>query len=122
MSRLAKILIMSIRVIALFSIIFGIILFLGRTESPTNYIAVHFAFGFLLAAGVFLIGVIALVHKMIPLGIVALLAAVFLPLTGFRQISTLGPNMGIPQILHIFVVFVAIGVAESAAAKIQRLG
>jgi hypothetical protein len=120
LSRLATILIMSIRLIALLSIILGIILFLGKTENPQNYIASHFAFGFLLAAAAFLLGVIALVQKIVPLGILGLLAAIALPLTGFRQISTLGPNMGVPQILHIFVVFAAIGIAEATAAKIKR--
>jgi di/tricarboxylate transporter len=120
LSRLAKILIMTIRLIALLSIILGIILYLGKTENPQNYIASHFAFGFLLAAAVFILGVIALVQKIVPLGVLGLLAAVALPLTGFRQISTLGPNMGIPQILHIVVVFAAIGIAEASAAKIQR--
>lgn len=120
MARLAQILIMSIRVIALLSIVLGVILFLGKSENPQNYIASHFAFGFLLAAAVFILGVVAIVQKFVPVGVVALLAAVALPLTGFRQISTLGPNMGIPQILHIFVVFVAIGVAEASAAKIKR--
>ena len=120
MSLLAKILIMSIRLIAVLSIILGVILFLGKTENPQNYIAGHFAFGFLLAAAVFLLGVIALTQKLVPLGIVGLLVAIALPWTGFRQISTLGPHMGIPQILHIFVVFAAIGVAEATAAKIKR--
>ena len=121
MSRLAKILIMSIRLIALLSIILGIILFLGKTENPQNDVASHFAFRFLLAAAVFILGVIALVQKIVPLGILGLVAAVALPLTGFRQISTLGPNMGIPQITHIIVVFAAIGIAEASAAKIQRV-
>jgi uncharacterized RDD family membrane protein YckC len=69
---------------------------------------------------VFILGVIALVQKIVPLGILGLVAAFALPLTGFRQISTLGPNMGVPQILHIIVVFAAIGIAEASAAKIQR--
>ena len=122
LSRLAQILIMSIRVIAVLSIILGIILFTGKTENPQNYVAAHFAFGFLLAAAVFILAVIALVQKIIPVGIVGLVAAIALPLTGFRQISTLGPNMGIPQILHIITVFVAIGVAEASAAKVKRVG
>ena len=122
MARLAQILIMSIRVIALLSIILGIILFLGKTENPQNFIASHFAFGFLLAAAVFILAVIALVQKIIPQGIVGIVAAIALPLTGFRQISTLGPNMGIPQILHIITVFAAIGVAEACASKIKRVG
>ena len=122
LARLAQIMIMSIRVIALLSIILGIILFLGKSENPQNYIAAHFAFGFLLAAAVFILGVIAIVQKFVPVGVVAIVAAIALPLTGFRQISTLGPNMGIPQILHIIVVFAAIGVAEAGAAKIKRAG
>ena len=120
MSRLAKILIMCVRLIALLSIILGVILFLGRTASTQNYIASHFAFGFLLAACVFLLGVVALTQKLIPLGVLGIVAAIALPYSGFKQIATIGPNLGGPQVLHIIVVLAALGIAEATAGKIKR--
>jgi hypothetical protein len=120
LSRLAKILIMTIRLIALLSIVLGVILFLGRTESPQNYIASHFAFGFLLTAAVFLLAIIALVQKIVPLGILGVVAAIALPITGFKQIATIGPHLGGAQISHIVVVLAAIGIAEATAGKIRK--
>jgi hypothetical protein len=120
LSRLAKILIMCVRLIALLSIILGIILFLGHKANPQNYIASHFAFGFLLAACVFLLGVVAMTLKMIPLGTLGVLAAIALPITGFKQIATIGPHMGGAQVGHIIVVLAALGIAEATAGKIKR--
>jgi hypothetical protein len=93
---------------------------MGHTANPQNYIASHFAFGFLLAACVFLLAVVALTQKIIPLGVLGVVAAVLLPITGFRQIATIGPNMGEPQLSHIIVVLAAIGIAEATAGKIKR--
>jgi len=121
LSALAKILIMLIRLVALVAIVFGIILFLGHSENPQNSIAAHFALGFLLTIALFLLGVVGIMRKVVPLGVLGILFAIALPITGFKQIATIGPHVGVPQILHIIVVLAALGIAEATAAKIKRL-
>lgn len=121
MKKVAFILIMSVRLFALLSIIAGVCLWSGKWAPQSQTIVlVHFVLGFLVAADVLGLAIVALISRIWALGALGIVFAVCLPATGFMQISTIGPNLGTPQIAHILIVLGAIGVAEASAAKIKR--
>jgi len=121
MQRAAFILIMSVRLLALFSIVVGIALMSGHwADAKSTLILVHFLLGFLTTSFVLGLGIIALLNKLFPVGLLSLLFAFCLPVTGFLQLASIGPHLGAPQIVHIVVIVAAIGLAEATTAKIKR--
>jgi hypothetical protein len=113
---LTKVLIMLVRLLALAAISLGGLLWAGHER----YLAPHLICGFLLAAVVFLLAVMALIkHATIP-GILGVLFAVFLPVVGLKQLPLTFHTLGAIQVAHVVVALATIGVAESLYAAIRR--
>ena len=117
MAKLAKILIMLIRVIALAAIIFGVMIWLGTFP---QLLQAHMGFGFLIALMMAVLAVIALVKRVFALGILGLIAAILLPVIGMRQFPLAFRHLGPTQISHLIIVFAALGIAESTYKAILR--
>ncbi len=121
MKKVAFILIMSVRLLALLSIVVGICLWSGKfVAQQQTLIMLHFLLGFLTVADVLGLGIVALMCKQWALGILDILLMLGVPISGFKQIATIGPNMGGPQITHIVLVLVVLGLAEATAGRIKR--
>ena len=117
MAKFTKLLIMLMRVFALASIVFGIMVWLG---SFPQLLASHIAIGFLIAIIVGILGVLALLRGAYALGILGLIAAFLLPVIGLRQFPLAFRHLGAIQVSHIIVVFAALGIAESSYAAIRK--
>lgn len=117
MAKLTKTLIMLIRALSLAAIIFGIMVWLGAFP---NLLQSHIAFGFLIAIMLGMLAVIALVKRVIALGILGLCAAVLLPVIGLRQFPLAFRHLGPIQVSHVIIVFAALGIAESTYQAIRR--
>lgn len=113
---MAKILIMLVRVLGVAAIIVGGLLWSGRE----SLLGPHIGLGFLVAAVLFTLSVIALMRKAVVPGILGVVAAVALPIAGFMQFPITKGEVRPVQIAHFFVALFAIGLAErlySAARK-----
>ncbi|MGE5110220.1 MAG: hypothetical protein ACM3JB_05130 [Acidobacteriaceae bacterium] len=117
MTKFAKVLIMLIRALALVSIVFGVMIWLG---SFPQLLASHIALGFLVAIIVGILGVLALLRGAYALGILGLLAAFLLPVIGLRQFPLAFRHLGAIQVSHIIIVFAALAIAESSYIAIRK--
>ena len=117
MAKAAKVLIMLVRVIALVSIIFGVLIWTGQMP---NLLGAHIGLGFLITAMLAILAIMALLKRAFPMGALGLLAAVALPWIGFRQFPLSFMHIGAIQVAHILVVIAALGLAESLAAAIRK--
>lgn len=119
MAKLAKILILFIRALALAAIIFGIMIWLGTFP---NLLEAHMGLGYLIAICVAILAVIALMKRAFALGILGLCAAVLLPVIGMRQFPLAFRHLGPIQVSHLIIVFAALGIAESTYKAIRAAG
>ncbi len=119
MLKLAKVLVMLIRALALATIIFGIMIWMGAFP---QLLASHIAIGFLIAIMLAVLALIALVKRVFALGILGLAAAVLLPVIGLRQFPLAFRHLGPIQVSHLIIVFAALGIAESTYSAIRRSG
>ncbi len=117
MVKFAKILIMLIRALSLAAIIFGVMIWLGTFP---QLLPSHMGLGFLIALSVAVLAVIALARRVVGLGILGLAAAVALPAVGLKQFPLAFRHLGLIQILHLIVVFAALGIAESTYQAIRK--
>lgn len=117
MAKIAKVLIMLVRVIALVSIILGIMIWTGQMP---NLLGAHIGLGFLITAIVTILAIIALAKRAFTMGALGLVAAVALPWIGFRQFPLSFMHIGATQVAHILVVIATLGLAESLAAAIRK--
>ncbi len=117
MAKLSKILIMLIRVLALAAIIFGVMIWLGTFP---QLLEAHMGFGFLITLLLAALAVVALVKRVYGLGALGLIAAVLLPVIGMRQFPLAFRHLGPIQIIHLIVVFAALGIAENTYRAIRN--
>lgn len=117
MINIAKALIMVVRVVALISILLGVLIWNG---SAPGTLAAHIGLGFLITVSVLVLGVTALMSRAFVPGILALVFGALIPVFGFRQFPLVFNVVTTPQILHVVIVLVALGVAEMAAAAIKK--
>ena len=108
---------MLVRVIALVSIIFGVLIWTGQMP---NLLGAHIGLGFLITAMLAILAIMALLKRAFPMGALGLLAAVALPWIGFRQFPLSFMHIGAIQVAHTLVVIAALGLAESLAAAIRK--
>ncbi len=114
----AKVLIMLVRLIAILSIVFGIMIWSGTGQ---QFLGAHIGLGFLITLCIGLLAVIGLANRVIPLGILALVFAVLLPVVGLKQFPlAMSPNFGLIQTLHVIVVLAALGIAEALHARVAK--
>lgn len=118
MLKLAKVLIMLVRLTAVFSIVLGILILSGTN---TQYVAAHMGLGFLIVLLVVILGILALVRRAVGLGLVAIVCAFLLAYIGLRQFPlTFGWHLSVIQISHIIVALVTLGIAEALHGAIRR--
>ena len=115
---MAKALIMVVRVLGLAGIVLGALLWSGREQ----YLNPHIGAGFLVAAVVFVLAVIALTKQAVVPGILGVVLAVLLPVIGLKQLPLTFHTMGAIQAAHIFFALSTIGVAERLYDAIRRAG
>jgi hypothetical protein len=114
----AKVLIMLIRLIAVFAIVLGILLLSGTN---TSYLQIHIGIGFLLTVLVVILAILALVRGAVAPGIVGIVFAFLLPYVGLKQFPLrFGASLGWIQILHVLVALLTLGLAEMLHGKIRR--
>jgi len=113
---LAKVLIMLVRVVALVSIVLGVLLWSGSQ----NYLGPHIGSGFLISAVVFALSIFGILKKAVVPGILGVILAVLLPVVGLKQLPLTYHTFGIIQIIHVLVALAIIGVAESLYGAIRR--
>ncbi len=113
---------MCVRLLALLSIVLGILIYSGKVD-PTNMAVIgsHFLFGFILVGFVLALAIVALLNKLYVPGILGVLLSIGVPISGFKQIATIGPHMGAPQVTHLFLVLLVLGIAEMSAGKLKRI-
>ncbi len=116
MSRFSKILIMVLRLLAIVSIVLGVLLWAGQ-----NFLGAHIGVGFLITAILLVLSLLAFAKKAVPLGIVGLVLVVLLPIVGFKQLPLVfGEGVRLIQVAHVIVVLLALGVAEALNAAIKK--
>lgn len=113
----AKILIMLVRLIALVSIVFGVMIW---AASGMQFLGVHIGLGFAITLLVVLLAVMGLMRGAIGLGIGALVVAGLLPYVGFKQFPLVFKSFGAMQVAHVVVVLAALGMAEALHARIAK--
>ncbi len=118
MAKFAKILIMIVRLVAVVSIILGALLAAGKAQAV---LGAHIGLGFMVALVVLMLAILAFVKKKTVLGILGVVFAILLPVTGLRQIPLqTGGGIDIEQVAHIIVVLLTLGIAESIHAAIRK--
>jgi hypothetical protein len=118
LAKLAKVLIMLVRVIAIVEIGLGVWI---ASAKGLPYLKVHIALGFVMALSVLLLALIAAVKRVFGLFVVGTAFAILIPVVGFKQFPLkFGPALGAPQYLHVLIVLAAIGIAEALHGKIKR--
>ncbi len=113
---MAKALIMLVRVLGLAALVFGALVWTGRPQ----YLGPHFGSGFIVAAVVFVLAVIALTKGGVVPGILGVVFAVLLPVVGLKQLPLTFHTLGAIQVAHIALALAVIGVGESLYAAIRR--
>ena len=118
MLKLAKILVMLVRLAGVVAIILGIAVWSGRGLTMLN---AHIGLGFLVAMCLLLLGIVALTRGLFALGILGLIFALLLPAVGFLQFPLkFGTHLGGPQIAHVVIVLASLGIAEALGGRIRR--
>jgi presenilin-like A22 family membrane protease len=107
---------MLVRALGLAALVFGALVWTGRAQ----YLGAHFVSGFVVAAAVFVLAVIALTKSRVIPGILGVLFAVLLPVVGLKQLPLTFHALGAIQLAHIVLALAVIGVAESLFAAIRR--
>ncbi len=118
MAKFSKVLIMALRLLAMFSIVLGVLLWSGQ-----NLLAAHIGLGFLVTAILLVLALMGFVKRAIVLAVVGLVLVVALPYAGFKQLPLVfGTGVRLVQIAHVVIVLAALGVAESLNAAIRKAG
>jgi len=112
---LAKAFIMLVRVLGLASIVLGALVW----SEHQQYLGAHIGSGFLLAATVFILAVMALLKKAVLPGILGVVLAVLLPVVGLKQLPLTFHTLAAIQVVHIVLALVTIGVAERLYSAIR---
>jgi len=108
---------MLVRLIGVTELIIGVLV----ASAKLQLLAVHMGLGFLLAVCLLLLAILALSARKVGIGIVGLLFAIGIPISGIKQFPLkFGNQLGLVQIVHVVVVLIAIGVAEALNGTIQR--
>lgn len=114
----AKVLIMLVRLIAVLSIVFGVMIWAG---TGMQFVGAHIGLGFIITLLVGILAVLALVRRLVPLGILGLVVVTLLPYIGLKQFPlAMRPHIGAMQIAHIVIVLATLGIAEAMNGKIQK--
>ncbi len=117
MKIFAKILIMLVRLSALVSIAFGVLIWSGSIQ----FVGMHIGLGFLITLLVGVLAVVGLAARVIGLGVLGLVFAFLLPYIGLKQFPlTLTPHFGAMQVAHVIIVVTTLGVAEALHARIAK--
>jgi hypothetical protein len=116
--NLAKALIMAVRVLGLASIALGALVW----SEHQRYLAAHIGSGFLLAALVSVLAVMALLKKAVLPGILGVVFAVLLPVVGLKQLPLAFHTLAPIQVVHIVLALLTIGVAERLYSAIRSAG
>ena len=118
MLTFGKVLIMLIRLVAIFAIVLGILLLSGTN---TEFLRIHIGVGFFLSTLVVLLAILALTRGAVVPAIVGILFAFLLPYVGLKQFPLkFGWQLGWIQISHVVVALVTLGVAEMLYGKLRR--
>lgn len=118
MVTFAKVLIMLVRLLAVFAIVLGILLLSG---THTEFLRWHIAVGFLLTALVIVLAILALTRGAVGAAIGGIVLAFLLPYIGLKQFPLrFGTNLGWIQISHVVVALITLGVAEMLHGKIRK--
>ncbi len=114
----AKVLIMLVRLLAVFAIVLGILLLSG---THTEFLRLHIGVGFLIAALVIVLALIALTKGAVGPAIGGIVLAFLLPYLGLKQFPLhFGFNLGWIQISHVAVALITLGIAELLHGKIRN--
>jgi hypothetical protein len=117
LAKFAKILVMIVRVFFIVEIVLGILL----TSVHLQYLPMHMGFGFLVAICVAILAIIACVKRDFGIGVISLIFAILLPITGIKQFPLkFGSQIGLIQIVHVVVALAAVGLAEALHARIRK--
>jgi len=118
LAKLAKVLIMLVRLIALVEIGLGIWIV---SISGLPYLKAHIVLGFCMALLLFLLALIGFNRHQVIVGVLGLIFAALLPATGLKQFPLkFGSNLGATQYAHAVIALLSIGVAEAMYGKIKR--
>ena len=116
--KLAKVLIMLVRLIAVVEIGLGVWI---ASLSGLPYLKAHIGLGFGMALLLLLLAVISFTRHQAMVGVLGLIFAGLLPAVGLKQFPLkFGPNLGAIQYAHVVIALCAIGVAEAMYGKIKR--
>ncbi|MGZ4787617.1 MAG: hypothetical protein ACXVZV_03715 [Terriglobales bacterium] len=118
MAKLAKVLIMLVRLIALVEIGLGIWI---ASISGLPYLKAHIVLGFCVALLLLLLAVISFTRRQVMVGVLGAIFAGLLPAIGLKQFPLkFGSNLGAVQYAHVAIALLSIGVAEAMYGKIKR--
>ena len=107
-----------LRLVAIVALAFGIWLWTGHGFSTLR---IHVMLGFVATAALLMIGVAALFRAVLPLGAIAILWALALPIVGFGQMNWLvGPHHWTVEVVHLVIGLGSIGLGEVTAARSLR--
>ena len=115
---LAKALIMLVRVLGLFAIVLGVMVWGG---SP-RYLGPHIACGFLVATVIFVLALLGFVKRIVIPAILAIVLAVLLPVFGLKQLPLTFHTVSTIQVIHVVAGLLALGIAEGLHAAMRRAG
>lgn len=108
---------MTVRLLFVVEVVLGGLLVTARLQ----FLQVHIGLGFLVAICVAALAVMAWVKRMLGIGVVGLLFAILLPVTGFKQFPLrFGSSIGLIQIVHVVVALAAVGLAEALHSRIRK--
>ena len=120
MAKLAKVLIMLVRLIWLVELGLGIWI---ASIKGLPYLKLHVALGFGVALLLLLLAMIAAVHKLVVPVVLGCAFAVLLPYVALQQYHPalrFAPHLGPIQYAHVAVALAAIGVAEFTHSAIRK--
>ena len=118
MLKMAKVLIMLLRLTWLVGIVLGVLVSTGR---GLPLLSSHIGLGFTVAALLLLLSIFGMARQYYPLGIVGVICAILLPVIGLKQFPLkFGSALGAVQIAHIVIALASIGVAEALNARLKR--
>lgn len=117
--KLAKILIMFVRILGLAALILGGLLWFSGQPS---YLKAHIGVGFSVVLVVFVLSLLALLKKAIVPGILGVVLAFLLPVVGFMQLPLRYRELGIIHVIHVMLALGILGVAERLYSAIQSAG
>ncbi len=118
MLTFAKVLIMLVRLVAIFAIVLGVLLLSGIN---TEFLRLHIGVGFFLTGLVVLLAVLALTRGAVGPAIGGIIVAFLLPYVGLKQFPLrFGMHLGWIQMSHVVVALVTLGIAEMLHGKIRK--